>query len=147
MSFALTKNYGDRRLYRYSRGEGFAHTTHYRLDTTTINYRLYNLTEKKLVLETGKRYYLDIEDNEPKIYFFNNYLVWIDNPDSYGSGKDYDEAVYEIQNDGAIVKCTITVKEFISQMAEKYGLQYNEKNYYFDNEYRYKFCESWLGFF
>ncbi|MDR2922116.1 MAG: WG repeat-containing protein, partial [Treponema sp.] len=148
MSFALTKNYGDRRLYEYSGGgAGPTSTTTYHLDPTTVNYRLYNLTAKKLVAEMGKRDHLDIREKEPKIYFFNNYLIWIDNPDSYRSGEDYDEAVYEIQNDGGIAKCAITVKEFISQMAEKYGLQYNEKSYYFHNEYRYEFCESWLGFF
>jgi hypothetical protein len=138
MTFALTGTYGNYQVLRADGVEfslGFWYTRPNR-----ITYRFYNLTTGKLVAKMGKREQTDFERMNLKIYFFNNYFIWI--YDDYYN-KDYDEAVYEIQNDGSIKKCSMTVKEFISQIVLDYELQNNKRDYNYSIGKYY----SWIEYF
>jgi hypothetical protein len=138
MTFALTGTYGNYQVRRATGNlfsSGFWYT-----DPDSITYRFYNLTTGKLVAKMGKREDTDFESMNLKIYFFNNYFFWI--YDDYYN-RDYDEAVYEIQNDGSVKKCSMTVKEFISQIVLEYELQNNERDYNYSIGKYY----SWIEYF
>ena len=114
--------------------------SHGRFDPSTLNYRLYNLTTGKLVIKLGNSKATHIAEYRPRIYFLNNYVIWVYNRTS----SSYNEAVYEIQNNGSFKRRAITCNELISQIALERGLQYNERSYCFNNEYKY---DSWIGYF
>jgi hypothetical protein len=146
MVFALTETYGKYQVW-WASGEygsfGFPYA-----EPSSITYRFYNLTTGKLVAK--KRTYwmgraitsiTDIStSHRPKIYFFNNYFIWIYK--GFSRDEDY-EAVYEIQNDGSVKKCTMTVEEFISQIVLEYELQKNERDYNYSIGKHY----SWIEYF
>jgi hypothetical protein len=137
MTFALTETYGN---YQVRRGTGdFLSLGFWYTESNSITHRFYNLTTGKLVAKMGKKTYWS-SNTSPKIYFFNNYFIWI--YEGYGR-HEYDEAVYEIQNDGSVKKCSMTVNEFISQIVLEYELQNKERNYNFHIGKHY----SWIEYF
>ena len=110
MIFALTANFSGA---DYSYG-------HWRPSQT--NYRLYNLSIGKEVLENDAREYIIYNNYIPKIMAFSNYI-------------SYDDDLYIINPDGTLTKSTMSVEDAVSQIVKERGMQYNE------NVFRY-----WSGF-
>jgi hypothetical protein len=138
--FALTGKNKDHRLYEYG-GSGFQ-LPYWRRDPTSINYYLYNLNTGKMVMKLGKGNYPVIDDDKPRIRFLNNYILYDIRRGFY---HDRDERhIYEIKNDGSVMKSEISIDELIAKIAKENNLRHIEKDFNFSDENTY---DSWFGYF
>jgi len=149
MVFALLGNDTGFFIKKWWHGYIFGGFYTYELESSSTKFKLYNLTTGKMVMRMGK----DYTDDMPKIRFFGNYLTYETTEE--GNVNRYIRDIYEIKNDGRIVKTTMSIQELIEKIITENNLQYNEKYFHFDNEWafypqtRYRETEiyDWLKYF
>jgi len=139
--FALVGKNTDYRVYEYDSG-GFFPIPYWRRDPNKVNFYLYNLNTGKMVMKLGKLDYTAVDVDIPRIRFFNNYILYDIRSEFY---QERDEKrLYEIKKDGSVIKSKISIDEFIENIVKENNLKYLEKDFNFDDEYKY---DSWFGYF
>ena len=119
MIFALTRNNRGRKLIkRYIGGGNVGIFPYYRFEPTISDYRIFNLTTNKLVIEKDTR---SIISDIPHIYFFDNFF-------------SYDNILFEIKNNGDVEISDLNIHDLIERISEERNLNYQKFIYYSENK-------------
>ena len=117
--FALTGNYSGLEFYNSGYGLGP------NIRPRSTNYRLYNLTNGKLVIKKQSNVYDKIFDNvTKKIQFVGNYIFY----------RVLKEEIYEITNEGNLRKIKTEKDEILSKIIKEKDLHYKVNDFHYNDE-------------
>ncbi|MCL1982072.1 MAG: WG repeat-containing protein [Clostridiales bacterium] len=131
MVFALTENYSGRSVIRYT--DQF-NCTETRINPSTSNYRLYNLSTGELALDINSKEWSSGNYNAPAIKFYYNYLA-------------YDVDVYEIQSDGSLKESRMNTKQLIAKTVAEKNLKRNRQDFHYSEDSYLDDCFSYVDTF